>query len=124
MSGALMAATLVSGPIILSVDDATPSGVGSGPSPGGSVTSDVATVSIVSGGKAPFTYAWAQGPGGAADDGPFTANSPSAAATDWTDGRLDSHVDNDEEWTCTVTDDDGKTAEITVTVSLTWTDTT
>ncbi len=105
-----------------SVDDATPSGSASGASPTGFVTSDVATVTP-SGGTAPYTYAWAQGPG-AQDpvDGPMNAVAATSAATAFNDTVTAPNAQ--EEWTCTVTDDDSNETTVTVTVTLTWTDTT
>jgi hypothetical protein len=110
-------------PLILSVDDATPSGSASGPSPTGFVTSAIATVSVVSGGSGSYTYSWAQGPGGASASGPFNPAAPTAAATSWSDTVT--QFESAEDWTCTVTDTvTSKQATITVAVSLNWTDTT
>ncbi len=105
-----------------SASDSTPSGSDSGASQSGSVTSNVTTVTP-SGGTGPYTYAWAQGPGGTADSGAYTPTAATSAACAWgaTVDSLD--VDFDEEWTCTVTDDDSNETTVTVTVELIWTDT-
>lgn len=114
-------------PLILSVDDPSPSGNGSGMSMTGFVTSDVATVSIVSGGIGPYDYSWAQVPVDPADSGPYTVILQDEAATAWNDPAVSSlDTDSNEDWTCTVTDtgNNNKMATIVVSVTLTWTDTT
>ena len=101
-------------------DDMTPSGSASGASPTGLVTSDTTTVTPT-GGTPPYTYAWAQGPGGASASGPFTPGAPNADATNWSDTVTE--FETAEDWTCTVTDDDSNETTVTVAVSLNWTDT-
>lgn len=104
-----------------SASDATPSGSASGPSPTGLVTSDITTITPI-GGTAPYTYAWAQGPGAPSASGPFTPGAPTAAATNWS--KVVTQFETAEDWTCTVTDDDLNEVTVTVAVSLNWTDTT
>ena len=105
-------------PMVLAATDLTPSGSAQGGAPSGNVTSNSTTVSVVSGGTGPFTYAWTQGPGGVASGGPFTADTPAVATTTFSDGRDDTDPDNDEEWTCTVTDALLDTETIVVLVTL------
>jgi hypothetical protein len=112
-------------PLVLSITDSTPSGAAEGPASSGVVTSNTTTVSVVSGGIGPYTYAWTQEPGGAADSGPFTPSTPTQASTSWSDTIAALDVDFDETWTCTVTDTGNlnKTQTITALVELIWTNT-
>ncbi len=105
-----------------SASDTTPSGSDSGASETGFVVSNVTTVTP-SGGTPPYTYAWAQGPGGTADSGPYNAVASTSAATAFngTVSALDG--DSNENWTCTVTDDDSNETTVAVSVTLTWVDT-
>lgn len=107
-----------------SADKASVSGSGSDFSACGDPgNTDTVTVTP-SGGKSPYTYAWAR-VGAAADSGPYQANAATSAATAFSD--VDSTVctadiNSDETWRCTVTDDNSQTATVDVTVTLTWTD--
>lgn len=106
------------------VDDASPSSGGSGFSPCGDPgTTGAVTVTPV-GGTPPYTYAWVR-VGAAATSGPYQANAPTSASTSFSDSDL-SVCANDttatETWRCTVTDDNGQTATVDVTVTLTWVD--
>lgn len=77
-----------------------------------------------SGGKAPYTYAWAR-VGAAADSGPYQAAAPTAATTTFSDvdsSVCDADINTDETWRCTVTDDNSQTATVDVTVRLLWAD--
>lgn len=103
-----------------SASDTTPSGADSGFSQTGPVTSNVITITPV-GGTAPYTYAWAI-VGGASSSGPFTATAPTGVATAFTNVCDTDDIDNNEQWRCTVTDDDGNETTVTVTVTLTWAD--
>ena len=103
-----------------SASDPTPSGSDTDFALTGVVTSNVTTITPV-GGTAPYTYAWAQGPGGPADSGPYTATAPTGAATAFTQTVADADINSTEDWTCTVTDDDLFTTTVTVAVTLTWT---
>lgn len=122
MGGILLASGL-SGKIKLSVSNAAPTGGSSGPTPCGSASTGLTEVTVESGGSAPFSYAWAQGPGAPADSGPYGATAPNSAITSFSSVVCDSDLNSSEEWTCTVTDDNGKQASITVDVTLTWADT-
>lgn len=123
MSGALLQASSVTiRPLTATGNKSSVSGSDSGfttCSPG-NVTSDLVTVSVV-GGTPPYTYAWAINDS-AADGGPFTPSSPTSNATSFSDQRCATHADNQEIWRCTVTDDNGKTDTVDVTVTLTWAD--
>lgn len=111
-------------PLAASGNKTLVSGNGSGFTPCGDPgTTDVVTVTA-SGGRAPYTYAWAR-VGGAASSGPYQAASPTSNATSFSDASNNvcaSDVITDETWRCTVTDDLGREAVHDVTVRLTWTD--
>ena len=104
-----------------SASDSTPSGSDNGFSPTGTVVSNTTTITPV-GGTAPYTYAWAQGPGGPADSGPYNATAATSATTAFSKLVADADVDRTEDWTCTVTDADLFTTTVTVQVTLTWSD--
>ena len=112
-------------PLVITIDDATLTGSDSGSAPSGSVTSNIGTVSIVSGGTGPYTYLW-EIVGAAATSGHFTPNGQTTTASSFTDTVAMLDADTDETWKCTVTDtgNNNKTAEVQLTVTLTWTDTT
>ena len=123
MSGALLqAASVTLKPLSVSADKSSVTGNDSGfstcsPTP---VFSDTVTVTA-SGGTPPYTYAWAINDS-PADGGPFTCSSPTSNATAFNDIRCATHTDDQEIWRCTVTDDNGKTRSVNVTVTLTWAD--
>ena len=106
-----------------SASDTTPSGSGSGASETGFVTSNTTTITP-SGGTAPYTYAWAQGPGLPASSGPYNAVAATSATTAFNDTVSALDASSTEDWTCTVTDDDLNETTVTVSVTLSWTDTT
>lgn len=111
-------------PLVLSISDSTPSGSASGANPTGLVTSNVTTVSVVSGGSGSYTYSWTIN-GSPSTNGPFQATAASAATTAFTDADVLFGGAQVENWICTVTDTgNGKVATIGCTVTLTWTDTT
>ncbi len=127
MSGALLqAASVVTEPLKVVINNGPMSGAQSGPSgcsPGAVSTDPPAAQAVASGGKPPYSYAWTLN-GGAADGGPFTPSAPSSDQTAWSDNqRCDPSTDDTESWRCTVTDDVGRTASATVNVTLSWTDT-
>lgn len=74
----------------------------------GIATTDTVTASG-SGGVAPYTYAWALESYTAGT--PPTASDPSLAATSFTQAGIPSTSTESAIWICTVTDDDGNTAE-------------
>lgn len=123
MSGALLS-SMVANSLKVSANKASVSGSGSGFSPCGNPGNTDSVTVTASGGRAPYTYAWAR-VGSAASSGPYQANAPTAATTVFSD--VDSSVcaadvTNSETWRCTVTDDDGYTATVDVDVTLTWAD--
>ena len=62
------------------------------------------------GGTAPYTYAWTLDSWSSLAAAP-TANAPSADATAFTQTSLDPNSIETSTWICTVTDDDGNTAD-------------
>lgn len=123
MSGALLqSASVAQEPLSLARDKSLVTGSGSGFTPCGDPGSTDIVTMTASGGKAPYSYAWAQ-VGGSASSGPYAASAPTSNATAFVDANsqvCDGDAVTDETWRCTVTDDDGKTATNDVTVRLTW----
>lgn len=109
--------------LALSVDDTTLTGNDSGASETGFVTSNVGTVSVVSGGIGPYTYAWTINDD-AADSGPYNPVLQTGPATAFNATVSSLDVNKTENWICTVTDtgNSNNTATIGVSVTLIWTD--
>lgn len=107
----------------VSINDNTLEGSGSGASETGFVTSNIGTISIVSGGVGPYTYSWEIN-GGAASSGPFNPVAQTGIATAFNATVSDLDVDSIEDWKCTVTDtgQGDITATVFLTVQLEWTD--
>ena len=107
-------------PLQASADDTTPSGSDDGfqvcsPSP---ISTNTVTITA-QGGVPPYTYSWVQ-IGGAADGGPFGISNANSNVVSWNDVRCDNHVNNSEQWRCTVTDDEGRDVTVTITATLIW----
>lgn len=86
-------------------------------------TTNTVTVTPV-GGVAPFTFAWAR-VGAAASSGPYIANTPTSATTNFSDPNnsvCQADAIRSETWRCTVTDSNSQTATVDVNVELTWAD--
>lgn len=121
MSGILLASFGKAPSLQLSQTDSTPSGSDSDFAPCGSVTSNVNTVSVTSGGSGTYTYLWERTT--SADGNAFNATNSTGAGTAWSAVRCDVDNDNTETWRCTVTDTVyGKSATIACTVTLSWAD--
>lgn len=124
--GLLIAMGGVAREMVLSITDSSMNGSGSGFSPSGFVACSApsfTTVSVVSGGTGPYTYAWTLN-GTPATSGPFNVTSAATDSTGWNATVATLDIDSNESWRCRVTDtgDGNKTKDIFCTVTLTWTD--
>lgn len=95
-----------SGSLTLSVD-AAPATVSGTTHGSGTVTTSTSTATVT-GGTAPFTYAWNLV--GYTSGTPPTATAPTNDVTAFTQTSLDPDTVETGTWTCTVTDSDGNTA--------------
>jgi hypothetical protein len=112
--------------MVLSITDSSMNGEEQGFAQSGFVATtspSFTTVSVVSGGVGPFTYAWTLN-GTPATSGPFNPTAAGSASTGW-NATVDSlDIDSTESWRCRVTDtgDSNKTKDIFCNVTLVWID--
>ena len=103
----------------LSVTASDVTGAGAGFSASGFIISATSPVTTPSGGTAPYTYAWvhvATSSGSTPSISSTTDQNPTWNAT------VSAGTPSVSTWRVTATDADGRTGNVTITVTLTWTD--